>query len=51
MYLTINEADGYFEELNGNKYLTLGSTDKNEEALTKYTGLWDKIKNSILKKK
>ena len=49
MYLIINEVDGYFEEINGNKYLTLVSTDKNKEVLTKYTKLWDGIKNSIEK--
>ena len=49
LYLIINEVDGYFEEINGNKYLTLVSTDKNKEVLTKYTKLWDGIKNSIEK--
>ena len=49
LYLIINEVDGYFEEINGNKYLTLVSTDKNKEVLTKYTELWDIIKNSIEK--
>ena len=33
LYLIINEVDEYFEEINGNKYLTLVSTDKNEEVL------------------
>ena len=49
LYLIINEVDGYVEEINGNKYLTLVSTDKNKEVLTKYTELWDGIKNSIEK--
>ena len=50
LYLIINEVDGYFEEINGNKYLTLQvSTDKNKKVLTKYTELWDEIKNSIEK--
>ena len=35
------------EEKNGNKYLTLDSTDKNKEVVIKYTKLWDKIKNLI----
>ena len=30
-------------------YLTLVSTDKNKEVLTKYIELWDKIENSIEK--
>ena len=37
----------YTEEINGNKYLVFGSTDKNKEVLKKYTELWDKIKNLI----
>ena len=49
LYFIINEADGYIEEINGNKDLTLIYTDKNEEVLTKYTKLRDKIKNSIEK--
>ena len=39
--------DGYTEEINGNKYLMLVSTDKNKELLTKYTELWDKTKYLI----
>ena len=49
LYLIINEVDGYIEEINGNKYLTLISLDKNEELLIKYTKRWDEIKNSIEK--
>ena len=49
LYLIINEVDGYFEEINGKKYLTLVSTDKNKEVLTKYIKLWNGIKNSIEK--
>ena len=39
LYLIIDEVDGYFEEINGNKNLTLVSTDKNKEILTKYIEL------------
>ena len=49
LYLIINEVDGYLEEMNGYKYWTLVSTDKNKEVLTKYTELWDGIKNSMEK--
>ena len=49
LYLIINEVGGYFKEINGNKYLTLVSTDRNKEVLTKYTELQDRIKNSIAK--
>ena len=49
LYLIIDKVDGCSEEKNGNKYLTLVSTDKNKEVLIKYTELWDKIKNLIKK--
>ena len=49
LYFIINEVDGQFEEINGNKDLTLVSTGKNKEVLTKYTELLDGIKNSIEK--
>ena len=45
----IDKTDGYIEESNGDKYLTLVSNDKNKEVLTKYTKLWNKIKNLIEK--
>ena len=35
LYLIIGKIDGYIEEKNRNKYLTLVSTDKNKEVLTK----------------
>ena len=47
LYLIINEVDGYVEDIDGSKYLTLVSTDKNKEVLTKYTELWNGIKNSF----
>ena len=49
LYLIINEVDGYLEDMNGYKYLTLVSTERNKEVLTKYTELWDGIKNSMEK--
>ena len=36
LYLDTDEVDGYIKK-NRNKYLTLHSTDKNKEVLTKYT--------------
>ena len=39
LYLVIDKVDGYIGEKNGNKYLTLVSTDKNREGLIKYTEL------------
>ena len=52
LYLIIGKADGSIEcssteEKNGNKYLTFASTDKNKEALKKYTKLWNEIKKLI----
>ena len=47
LYLITDKVDGYIEEKNGNKYLTLVSTDKNKEVLVKHTELWNKIKNLI----
>ena len=49
LYLITDKADGQVEEITRNKYLTLISTDKNKEVLTKYTELWDGIKNSVEK--
>ena len=47
LYLIIDKVDGFIEEKNENKYLTLISTDDNKEALIKYTELWNKIKYLI----
>ena len=43
------EEDWCIEERSGNKYLTLVSTDKNKEVLSKYAEHWDGIKNLIQK--
>ena len=47
LHLIIHKVDGYIVEKNGNKYLTLVSTDRNKEILIKYAKLWDGIKNLI----
>ena len=47
LYFITDKVDGYIKESNGNKYLTLVSTDKNKDTLKKYTELWDKIKDLI----
>ena len=39
--------NGYFEEINGNKYLTLVSTYESKEKVKKYEKLWSKIKELI----
>ena len=45
LYFIVYKVDGYIEEINGNKYLVFASTDENEEVVSKYTELWDGIKN------
>ena len=35
LYLIFNKVNGYIEEINGNKYLTLVSTNKNKEKIKK----------------
>ena len=47
MYLIISRVDRFIEENNESKYLAFDSADKNKEVLTKYTKLWDGIKNEI----
>ena len=37
----------YFEEINGNKYLTLVPTKKKKEQIKKYEKLWIKIRDLI----
>ena len=36
LYLAINEANGCFEESNGNKCLTLATTDESKKIMKKY---------------
>ena len=55
--MQVNQAKGYIEEKNGNKYLifdsaelrssNLHSTDENKEVLKKCNKVWDGIKNKI----
>ena len=50
LYIIIDEANGYIEEKNGNKYLifaSTNSTDKNKKVLARYKELWDKIKYQV----
>ena len=44
MFGKVNE---YFEEINGNKYLTLVLTNENKEKIKKYVALWSKIRDLI----
>ena len=47
MYFIIDKIDGYTEENIVNRYLTIVSNNKNKELLTKYTALWNKIKEQV----
>ena len=49
MYFIIDEVDRCIEDNNGNKLLLVIPRDKNKEVLTKYTELWDGIKNLVEK--
>ena len=42
-----NKMNGYFEEINRNKYLTLVPTNESKEKLQKYGELWIKIRYLI----
>ena len=44
LYLIINNVNGYFEEINKNKYLILVSTNESKEKIKKYEELWSKIR-------
>ena len=43
----LNKMNGYFEEINGNQYLTLVPTNENKEKIKKYEELWIKIRDLI----
>ena len=47
LYLIFNEVNGYFEEINGNKYLTLVPTNESKEKTNKYEKLCIKIRDLI----
>ena len=47
LYLISSNVNEYFEENNGNKYLTLAPTNKSKERIEKYEELWIKIRDLI----
>ena len=47
MYLIFTNVNEYFEEINGNKYLSLVPTNESKEKLKKYEELWSKIRYLI----
>ena len=47
LYLIINKVNGYFEEINKNKNLTLVPTNESKEIIKKIEELWSKIRDLI----
>ena len=43
LYLIFGKVNGYFEEINGNKYLTLVTTNESQEKIKKYKEIWSKV--------
>ena len=41
------KKNGYFEEINENKYLTLVPSNENKEKIKKYEELWIKVRDLI----
>ena len=48
LYLIFSKVNGYFEEINGNNYLTLVPTNESKEEIKKYEELGSKIKDFIM---
>ena len=49
LHLMINRIDGFIEEKNGVKHLTISDTNKNDGILKKYNKVFDGIKYHIKK--
>ena len=47
LYLIFNKVNGYFEEINGNKYLTLVPTNKSKEIIKEYEEMLSKFRYLI----
>ena len=47
LYLRIAHANGYIEEINGNKYLIFDSTDGNKELLKMYNDVFNGTRDEI----
>ena len=45
LLLMINKMNGYFEEINENKYLALVHTNESKGKIKKYEELWIKIRD------
>ena len=44
----ISNVNGYFQEIDKSKYLTLVLTSENKEKIKKYEELWSKIRDLIM---
>ena len=47
LYFIFNKVNGYFEDINGNTYLTLFPNNESKENSKKYKDLWIKIRDLI----
>ena len=47
LYLIFSKLNGYFEKINGNKYLTPVRTNESKEKTKNYEELWIKIRDLI----
>ena len=47
LYLTFNKVNGYLEEINENKYLTLVASNESKEKIKIYEELWSIIRDLI----
>ena len=47
-YLIFSNLNGYFEEINKSKYLTLAPFNASKEKIKKYEELWSKIRDLIM---
>ena len=47
LYLIFSKANGYFEEINGNKYLTLVHTNESKEKIERYKEVWSKVRDLV----
>ena len=47
LYLIFNKVNGYFEEINENKYLTLVASNESKEKIKICEELWSNIRDLI----
>ena len=47
LYLIFSKLNGYFEEINGSKYLTLVPTNGSKQTIKKFQELWIEIRDLI----